>query len=50
MKPISTLSINGESFEICDPNAVTAQQLEERLADMVQAVIDQLPVYAGEVV
>ena len=50
MKPINTISVNGETFLIQDPNAVTAQQLEEKLADVVQAVIAELPVYTGEVV
>ena len=54
MKPISTLTVNGETFVICDPNGITRQQLEETLAaakaETVEAVIAALPVYQGEVV
>ena len=50
MQPINTLTVNGQTFVIQDPNAVTAQQLEQMQTQLVQAVIQALPVYGGEVV
>ena len=42
MQPIHTLTVNGQTFIIQDPNAATAQQLEQAV-DAAKAEIPTLP-------
>lgn len=49
MQPINTLTVDGQTYVIQDPNALTEQILEEKKPELVQAVLQALPVYNGEV-
>ena len=46
MQPINTLTVNGQTFVIRDPNGVTAQQLEEA----VEAAKTQMQAYVEQTI
>ena len=49
MNFVNTLIVDGQSYIVQDPNAVTRQQLQTEVEEMVADLFAALPVYNGEV-
>lgn len=43
MEFVNTLTVNGQTYTLQDPNAVTHQQLEAKIEEIAQTVLEALP-------